>query len=253
MDIKQATAANIMMLMVDSADHLAGKTGLTLAVAVSKGGGAFNNITPTVTERGNGWYNIALADTDTGTLGDLVVRSTATGADPGERLLTVVANSSADIYTRLGAPAGASVSADIAANSGMISTVAGYTDSVEANLTTLLGDAGTIKGYTDSIENSLATLGADIATIKNNTDSVESDIAALPEAILNSALPETYPVDGATMTVSEALYMLRAMMAEAQRSGSTLTCKKIDGTTTAMTFTLSTDQTGNVTGVTRAS
>lgn len=114
-EIKQSATANVMVFMADSTDHITGKTGLTLAVTISKDGAAFASITPTVTERGNGWYNVALATGDTGTTGDLVVRATATGADPGERTLNVVANVEADTYGRVGAAAGASISADIAA------------------------------------------------------------------------------------------------------------------------------------------
>ena len=114
-ELKQSTAANVIIFMADSTDHITGKTGLTLTVTLSKDGGAFASITPTVTERTNGWYNIALTSSHTDTLGDCVVRATSTGADASERALNVVANIEADTYARVGAPAGASVSADMAA------------------------------------------------------------------------------------------------------------------------------------------
>lgn len=97
-EIKQYTAQNVMVFMADSTDHVTGKTGLTLTVTISKNGGYFTNINPTVTERGYGWYNIALTSSDTDTIGDLIVRATATGADPAERVLSVVANVEADTY-----------------------------------------------------------------------------------------------------------------------------------------------------------
>lgn len=109
-EIKQSATANVMIFMADSTDHITGKTGLTLAITISKDGAAFASITPVVTERGNGWYNMALVSADTGTVGDLVVRATATGADPGERTLNVVANVEADTYGRVGA-AGAGLTA----------------------------------------------------------------------------------------------------------------------------------------------
>ena len=87
--LKQSQPANVMVFMADSSDHVTGKTGLTLSVEISKDGGAFASISPTVTERGNGWYSLALTEADTDTVGDLVVRCTATGADPGERVLVV--------------------------------------------------------------------------------------------------------------------------------------------------------------------
>jgi hypothetical protein len=71
-----------MVFLVDSADHTTGKTGLTLTITVSKDGGAFGPISPSVTERGTGWYNLALTSSETDTLGDLAMHITAAGADP---------------------------------------------------------------------------------------------------------------------------------------------------------------------------
>ena len=80
--LQQSTARNLMVFLTDSADHVTGKTGATLAITLSKNGGAFASETPTVTERGNGWYNLALTSGNTDTLGDLVLHITASGADP---------------------------------------------------------------------------------------------------------------------------------------------------------------------------
>lgn len=86
-----SAAANVMVLMVDSTDHVTGKTGLTLTVTASKDGGAFASISPTVTERGNGWYNVALTASHTDTLGDLALHITGTAADPTDLLVFVSA------------------------------------------------------------------------------------------------------------------------------------------------------------------
>ena len=51
-----------MVLMTDSSTHITGKTGGTLTVLASKDGAAFASISPTVTERGYGWYNLALTE-----------------------------------------------------------------------------------------------------------------------------------------------------------------------------------------------
>ena len=80
--LKQSTARNLMVFLTDSTDHVTGKTGATLTITLSKNGAAFSSITPTVTERGDGWYNLALTTAHTDTLGDLVLRATAAGADP---------------------------------------------------------------------------------------------------------------------------------------------------------------------------
>ena len=80
-----------MALMTDSSDHITGKTGATLTIALSKNGGAFTSINPTVTERGDGWYSLALTSSHTDTLGDFVLHITASGADPTDLREEVVA------------------------------------------------------------------------------------------------------------------------------------------------------------------
>jgi hypothetical protein len=79
--LKQSTAYTRMFLMVDSTDHFTGKTGLTVAVTLSKAGAAFGAAGGTVTEISSGWYKIALTTTDTNTLGELAYHCTSTGAD----------------------------------------------------------------------------------------------------------------------------------------------------------------------------
>jgi hypothetical protein len=71
-----------MVFLTDSTDHVTGKTGATLTITLSKDGAAFASISPTVTERGDGWYSLALTSGNTDTLGDLVLHITASGADP---------------------------------------------------------------------------------------------------------------------------------------------------------------------------
>jgi hypothetical protein len=77
--------------MTDVADHISGKTGLTLTVQLSKSGAAFSTITPTVVERGSGRYAITLTSTDTNTLNGLDMQVTAPGADPTDTHDQVVA------------------------------------------------------------------------------------------------------------------------------------------------------------------
>lgn len=52
-------------------------------------------------------------------------------------------------------------------------------------------------------------------------------------------LTEAYSADGATATPAQLLYMIWSALSEFAISGATMTCKKLDGTTTSMTFTLS--------------
>lgn len=68
--------------------------------------------------------------------------------------------------------------------------------------------------------------------------------------ILRTALTESYNADGAAPTLSQALFLLLSFLMEANISSTTITCKKLDGSTNAATFTIS-DATNPVT-ITRA-
>lgn len=64
------------------------------------------------------------------------------------------------------------------------------------------------------------------------------DDKATPAQILTTALTESYAADGAAGTLSQVLFLIQQMLTEFAISSTTLTVKKLDGTTTAATFTL---------------
>lgn len=107
--LKQSTATNILVMMIDSADHVTGKTGLTLSVTASKNGGAFASISPTVTDRGNGWYNLAITSSHTDTLGDFALHITAGGSDPADTIMQIVAYDPFDASLGLDLPTASAV------------------------------------------------------------------------------------------------------------------------------------------------
>ena len=88
--IAQSVAQTAVVKVFSSADHLTPLTGATLTVQISKGGASFASPhSGAVMEIGSGWYSIALDTTDTSTLGPLIVKATATGADPAEVVFDV--------------------------------------------------------------------------------------------------------------------------------------------------------------------
>jgi len=95
-ELKLSTAANVMVWMADSTDHVTGKTGLTLTITSSKNGAAFGSITPAVTERGNGWYNLALTAGHTDALGDFALHVEGADADPTDTISRIIAVDKAD-------------------------------------------------------------------------------------------------------------------------------------------------------------
>jgi hypothetical protein len=97
--LKQSTARAAMIFMTDEDDGRTGLTGLTLTCTLSKAGAAFASISPTVTERGNGWYSVTFTTSHTDTIGDLVLRATATGADSAEVAMQVVQATPTQVVT----------------------------------------------------------------------------------------------------------------------------------------------------------
>jgi hypothetical protein len=77
---KNVALSNFPFLMVDSSDHLTGKTGLTITGTVSKDGGAFAALTNSATEISNGMYkiNLAAADLNADTV---ILKFAGSGAD----------------------------------------------------------------------------------------------------------------------------------------------------------------------------
>lgn len=89
--IPQSTAFTAVFKAYQSSDHVTEATGKTIAITISKAGGAFGNPNAgatNATEISGGWYKVALDATDTGTVGLLALRGTASGIDDvGDRFL----------------------------------------------------------------------------------------------------------------------------------------------------------------------
>lgn len=73
------------------------------------------------------------------------------------------------------------------------------------------------------------------AQVNTECDTALIDYGPLKGGI---AMTESYAADGAAATPEQILYMLWAALTEFAISGTSITCKKLNGSTTAMTFTL---------------
>jgi len=137
--LKQSVASNVMVFMTQAADHVTGLAGATLTITISKDGGAFASVSPTVTDRGNGWYAVALTAAHTDTIGDLALRATATSADPTDLLCRVVAGSlDADVSSRLSS-AGYTAPLDAAGTRSAVGLASANLDTQLSALSTLIG------------------------------------------------------------------------------------------------------------------
>jgi hypothetical protein len=139
-----------MVFMTDSADHVTGKTGLTLTITASKAGAAFASVTPTVTERGSGWYSLAFTTSHSDTLGDLALHITGTGADPADLLFNVVANVEADTYGIVNHVTYGNSALNTAIGSISLASGAGALTTKTADSATLTTGSNTSGAYTDT-------------------------------------------------------------------------------------------------------
>jgi len=101
----------------------------------------------------------------------------------------------------------------------------------------------------------------EVAAIKAKTDNLPAAPAAVGDipttssittAVLTTAMTESYAADGVAPTLAQSLFMLLGKNYEFAIAGDTLTVKKLDGSTSAMTFTLA-PAGGPYTSITRAS
>ena len=91
-DIMQNSSTyELVFQMLDSLDHMTGKTGLSPTVTICKEGStSFSSPSGAVAEIANGWYKVAGNATDSNTLGILKLKATATGADVAYREYRVI-------------------------------------------------------------------------------------------------------------------------------------------------------------------
>lgn len=265
---------------------------------------------------------------------------TGAAIKPAHQRFALVANTAADVHTRLGAPAGASVSADVAAlkaetalivadtnelqtdwaNGGRLDVILdarasqASVDTIDGIVNAILIDTGTdipatlatlataanlaaVAGYLDTeIAAILQDTGTDIPALiaaipsaAGNASAVRSELAtelaridaaistrlaaagytapdnasiaailadtgtdgvvvadktgfrlsaAGVNDVLRTALTEGYAADGAAPTLEQFSFMVWSLLAERSIAGTTLTARRLDGSTSAMTFTL---------------
>ena len=161
------TTIPLIFFMQDSASaRRAGKEGLTITATISKNGGTQAAPAGAITEIGDGYYKIAANATDANALGPIALIATAAGADPCDDVFVVVAYDpfaatnlglsylTGDAFARLGAPAGASVSADVAAIKSETAAIQSDTDTLQTDVATLLSRlTSTRAGYLDNLAN----------------------------------------------------------------------------------------------------
>lgn len=172
MEIKQSTAFRAPVIL-DGTSGVAvtGKafSAVTCYIQKQAGTSTVKNVTANDwweidATNGPGAYDLLLSTGDTDTLGYLKYFITVSGAVVYRGVVEIVANLEADTMARLGAPAGASIAADIA------------TRATAAALTTLTTTVGTPAG---------ASVSADVAAVKSDAAAVKLKTDTLPATPAN--------------------------------------------------------------------
>jgi hypothetical protein len=124
---------------------------------------------------------------------------------------------------------------------------------IDANVKTWIGGAIPAVNVTGVPKVDVVDVGGTAQTARDLGAQLDAAVStrATPAQILTTALTEAYAAVGAAGTLSQILFLIQQRLNERAISGTTETVKKLDGSTTAATFTLN-DAT-NPTSITRAS
>lgn len=283
--IPQSVAKRVAFRAYLASDHVTLATGKTIAITISKNGGAFGNPAAgatNATEISSGFYYFDLGTGDSGTAGPLAWRgAVATIDDAGDAYEVVSAFNAGftGVPAVIASAIGGLLTAPTTANVGLadLSRILGTALTETAGLIAagfkkffnVATPTGTVNSLADAVPgaagggfiagtNAATTvttsftttftgnLTGSVASLTTNNDKTGYVLSATGSA----ALTEGYAADGAAVTLNQAIYMMLSFMFEKNLSGTTLTTKKLDGSTTAMTLTV--DSATAPTTITRA-
>lgn len=251
MDLRQSTASQEILLgpFVDDTDGKTPKNALTIANTDIK---LFKSGATSFTDKNsggatfisNGNYYAVLDATDSNTVGNLEIMVQVTGALPVRREYSVLP---AAVYDAVYGSSNLQV--DVVKWNGdavPTSDTAGYPK------VTIKDGTGTGELDTNAGKISVATGGIAAASFAAGAITASAfaagaiDAAALATdaateiatAVNTQTLTEAYAADGAAATPAQLLHMIWSAVGQFDISSTTLTARKLDGTTSSMTFTL---------------
>lgn len=109
--------------------------------------------------------------------------------------------------------------------------------------------AGSVDAHLDNIEEDTGTTLPAQITALNNLSAAQVN-AEVVDVLRTDTIPDSYAADGAQPTIAQAILAIQQFLMEKSVSSTTVTVKKPDGSTTAMTFTL--DSASSPTSITRS-
>lgn len=198
-----------------------------------------------------GTFGQAIGDpgADTNTIFKAVVTD-ATGATVGVDVVAIKAETASiqtdtnDLQTQIGT-AGDGLT-NINLPNQTMDIVGNITGNLSGSVGSVTGAVGSVTGNVGG--NVTGSVGSVVGLTASNLDATVSSRSTFAPT---DALTESYATDGSTFTMAQALYQIWSLLAEANASGTTITCKRLDGSTTSMTFTI--DNAATPATITRAS
>ena len=289
MFLKQSTAYTFRFgPFLDETDGKTAETGLTISQAdirLSKAGGNFaqKNESSGSSHDEIGYYIVVLDTTDTNTCGELLVACHESGALPVFKTFYVLEEAIYDALFAASASAfDSNARVDVASIEGSDATdqinaacdaaLSDYDAPTKAEMdsafSTTNGKIDTVDTVVDAIlvdTAEIGSAGAGLTAVPWNSSwdaEVQSECTdalnaydpptkAEMDAMWTTAQTESYASDGAAATPAQLLYMIYCAVGEFAISSTTITGKKLDGSTTAMTWTI--NDASNPTSRTRAS
>lgn len=214
--LKQSTTATIKLgPFIDDTDGKTAETALSIAqadVRLSKNGGDFaqKNSTTSATHDENGYYDISLDATDTGTLGRLRVSVSKSGALPVWQDFQVV---TANVYDTLCSTDSLDVTVTALAND--VIKAASFDESTAFPLKS--ADTGTTQiARVGADGDTLETLSDEIATVKTDTAAILVDTGTTLDGLIKD-VPTVSEFEARTLPSTN--YALEATLAAIRGAG----------------------------------
>jgi hypothetical protein len=257
--LRQSTASQEVPLgpFVDSTDGATAKTALTIAntdikIWVNGATSLVNKNSGGGTHMSNGVYSAVLDATDTATLGPMVLYVQVATALP-IKLECVVLNAMNYDSAIAGTDTlnvdvtqwnGTNVTTPDTAGSPKVTVTSGTSTgqiSLTSGLVTLAAVTHTgavIPTVTTTTTATTATNLTNAPTAGDLTATMKTSVTTAAVAALDTILADSVPADGTIPTLRQAVYMMNQFLTERSITTTTMTVRKVDGSTALMTFTL---------------
>ena len=122
---------------------------------------------------------------------------------------------------------------------GSVGSVTGAVGSVTGAVGSVAGAVGSVTGNVGgNVVGSVASVTAIAANAVNASALASDAVTEIATGVLTTAMTESYNADGAAPTLAQALMVIMQVLTESSVASTTMSVKRLDGTTTALTLTL---------------